>query len=178
MADEEPVDEDLSAEVSKLRYRLGSVTDQLQVERVRVRALPSVLFCLACLGIPMFRDLESVEVALDTRVGVWDLVNQAQAASNGAVEASTIVMTLALIAAAAWSATAAFVQTRPVALSGYALGALVAVAWAILLALVGASGGEGAIDELGYRITVAYFLIPFAAALVVSTALAVNATDR
>jgi len=40
------------------------------------------------------------------------------------------------------------------------------------------SDGEGTIDELGYRITLAYFLIPFAAALVVSTALAVSAADR
>lgn len=173
----EAKDDELETEVRGLRYRLSSLREEVDLSRIRTRAVTAALLALASLAVPTYEDPDALDLTSDTAVTLWELVNKAENADNGTVNLFAVITILSMVGTIIWCGVAISSRIRLVAIIGYALGGLAIAMWVVLVVVVLASG-EGTIDELGYVSRIATLLVPISAGFTLATARAVHSVTR
>ena len=166
---------DPTADVRFLRHQVDSLTREVNLIKVRGRAVAAAFLSVVAIAIPAYGTADdAVDEGQETTISLWDLVDQAEATDNGTVNVVAVIAILALIASILWCAYSAFSRTRLTATVGFAIGGLTIAAWVVLFFVVQVSGGEGAVGELGYESAVGSLLVPIAAAFTFAAAHAVR----
>ena len=175
----DPVQTETAYEVRRLRYQVDSLTEEVGLIKVRGRAAAAAFFCIAAIAVNSFGPAEDAEEEVgDSAISLWSLVDQAEAVSNGTVNVFSVITIVALVVSVLWCAYALLSRTRLTSTLGYVLGGVTLAAWVVLFVVVQVSGGEGAIDELGYEGAIGTLLVPIAALLTIATAHAVRSSIR
>jgi hypothetical protein len=139
---------DAESELRRLRYEVAEIRGQLRALFAALASLPVVLLVALSLFGSAYREVDENEEEIEDAgtLSLVDLPGQASDLDNGAVQVVAILTILAAIALA----IAAVVllgtrRTRPALAAAAALG----LTWLVLQLLVGASGGDGAVGDLG-----------------------------
>lgn len=165
----EEADQDLKAEVWRLRHHLNETSRQLGQLRIRLTSLVAIGLLFAALVVPGYseRTDEAFDgpVAEGDEIALFTLAGEAGDADNGFVQVLASATGAAAIVVILLTVLMIFEARRQVAWTQTAIAGLLLVIWFALAIAVGSSEDEGLIDELGFEATVWTLLMPAGAVM-------------